>query len=205
MTGVPTSDAEWIDLLNRLTLYADNKLIPLYWRGVPAWKGGRPPKGIEATDLAAEAIEFFLSGQRNWNREKCPDFEQYLRGTVSSRISHLVNSLENKKTRPAPQPMSSDDEPTTSFEDTVPGTDPGPADVAARDELRDRARRLMEEALDGDPDALAILECLDAGIIKPADIAELTERPVADIYNAQKRFKRARARVRKGIGKGSTR
>jgi hypothetical protein len=67
------TDAEWMALVKRLTLHADWKLSRLYWRGVPAWKGGAVPGGVEPGDLAEEAIQLFLDGTRVWDREKCPE------------------------------------------------------------------------------------------------------------------------------------
>jgi len=180
----------------------------LRWRGVPGTKGGRAPGGVQACDLAAEALVLVIEGRRAWDPVSHPDFEQYLRSIIDSRVSALVTSAENRRTRRvesavpvADGPEAPDDPPEAQFPDPM---SPEPGDVVATRELRDQARALMEAELGNDPSALSILECLEADITKPAEIAELAGVSVEEIYNAQRRFRRAAEKVNRNLGQRKT-
>lgn len=203
MTTAPElTESEWTDLTKRLLVYADRKLMRLYWRGVPAAKGGRPPGGVEPHDLVWDAVELVLAGN-SWDPEEHPDLEDYMRGVISSRVSTMVNLLENRVTRRASPARPADDDAPQPPEASVADATPGPAKVVANEELRVQMRALMAEELGEDPITMAVLECVDAGVTKPAEIAELTGHAVTAIYTARRKFKRASERVRKAFGQRS--
>jgi hypothetical protein len=127
----------------------------------------------------------------------------FLRGVIDSRVYHLSKSLENRATRRMPAARRPDTDPDDPPEVPLADPAPEPGELVARVELRERVLALMEEQLAQDPAGLDVLECLDLGITVAAEIAEMTGRPVEDIYNAQRRFKRAAENVRKALGEGS--
>lgn len=46
--------------------------------------------------MAFDAIKLFLTGQRHWNSNKCPDLLKFLKGVVDSLISHQNGSAKRK-------------------------------------------------------------------------------------------------------------
>lgn len=85
---------DWADLYPRLLLIAAGKLNRLSWRGQ---RFGAIPAGKTATDIVHDAIVKTMSGQRAWNQQQNSLFD-HLAGVVSSEISHLVLSRENRTT-----------------------------------------------------------------------------------------------------------
>jgi hypothetical protein len=85
---------DWADLYPRLLLVAAGKLNRLSWRGQ---RFGAIPGGKTATDIVHDAIVKTMSGQRVWNQRQNSLFD-HLAGVISSEISHLVQSRENRTT-----------------------------------------------------------------------------------------------------------
>ncbi|MBN9523312.1 hypothetical protein J0H58_33170 [bacterium] len=164
-------------MLERLTWHAQQKYIRLVWQGVPAAAGGRAPGGIEPADLAAQAIVDVIEGRRRWNREAAPDFLDFLTGVVDSKLSHLSRSRENRPVR------------VVAPTDELPGREPAPEHTAAEGENLARLQDLVFAAVGQDPIALLVMEHLEAGVTRPAAIADRIGVDVREIYNAQKRLR----------------
>jgi DNA-directed RNA polymerase specialized sigma24 family protein len=73
--------------------------------------------------------------------------------------------------------------------------DPAPDDAVASAEARDRTHELLFAALKDDAEALTILECMEAEIYLPADIANCLGWEVATVNRAKRRLARAAARA----------
>jgi DNA-directed RNA polymerase specialized sigma24 family protein len=182
------SPIEWEDLLERLALHASNKLAKLYWRGAYARHGGAPPGAVEAADLAAEAITDLLDGVRTWDKTKCPSFTAFLMGVVDSKVNHLAESLENRRTRRFEEHGSGNGrEISTEMEN--------PAALVADEEYARLFHSALVTEIGDDPLALKLLECFEAGVTRPAEIAQLLGVDVSEINNAQKRLRRKAANV----------
>ncbi len=189
------SDDEWAELVERLSLYADSKLRKLYWRGLRIAQGGTVPGGVRPEDLAAEAITSFLEGTRHWNQEKQPEFLRFLMSIIDSKVSTLVEGLENRVTRridttdrrrnPLLKQVSSAKRPDT---------------IVAEEEVRNRTRTAILKEIDGDEMVEQLFECLEAEIDKPAEIAQLLDVDKAEVNNAQKRLRRATDKACKKLG-----
>lgn len=83
-------------LMKRLYLYSLARLQrKLVWRGE---NGGEIPGGKEAFDLVQIALEKALNGDRRWNKHK-NDLYTFLKGIISSEVSHIANSPENRLER----------------------------------------------------------------------------------------------------------
>ncbi|TWT60974.1 hypothetical protein [Rubinisphaera italica] len=187
MIEVPKlSEVEWEELVGKLTLHAHSKLIKLYWRGVPYAKGGAIPGAPSAQDFAAEAIEAFLDGTRTWDKTKHPDFLQFLLSVVDSKINHLVESAENRKTRRI-DTAKKHIEPAYELR----GKSKRPDEIVIDEEARRRNREAVLAVLGDDKLAKSLFECIEAEITKPAEIAEYLGLDVSDVNNAQKRLRRA--------------
>jgi RNA polymerase sigma factor (sigma-70 family) len=181
-----TSD-QWTELVERLALHASSRLRRLRWRGVPESLGGKTPGGIEAADLAQWTIVDVIEGKRKWDPATDPDFLKFLQSVVDSKVSHLVDAVENRKSRRL-VPASADDESSDAYELEAGGSTP--ADLVANRESAEKFRASVLKCLEGDDLAYKVLECLDAEYTKPTEIAEMLGISVADVYNAQKRMRR---------------
>ena len=187
------STTEQERLLDRLTDHALCKMRRLVWRGARVARGGSVPGGHEPYDLALEALSDALDGEsRDWNREKYPLLEAFLKSVINSKISNLVNLAENRREcRMAP--ATGKDGAAVQFD--VPGTGHDPLVILVdRESLPNLHAAAMKE-LDGEPLLLSILECMEAEIIKPSEIAEAVtsaEKPVTvnDVNNALRRLER---------------
>jgi hypothetical protein len=85
---------DWADLYPRLLLVAAGKLNRLSWRGQ---RLGAIPGGKTAADIVHDAIVKTMSGQRAWKAQQNSLFD-HLAGVISSEISHLVQSPDNRIT-----------------------------------------------------------------------------------------------------------
>lgn len=187
------TDKEWEELYRRLTLYAAWKVARLAWRG----GNGSTPGAKDAADFAAEAIAHTLEGRRSWNREKTHDFFEHLKGVVDSRVSALANSTENKR--------STQLEHDGINEPLIPHRARGPqAEVADREDS-ERFRSAVFKEIEGDELAQKIVECIDANITKPAEMAVVLERDVLEVNNGQKRLRRAVNKAMTALGRRSGR
>ena len=193
------STDEWDELLERLAHHARRKIARLAWRGV---RGGPVPGGVDPADLAAKALELAISGQRVWDRSAYPDYGPFLKGVVDSLISSLVRSVENCLTRRHGPSETGDGSPVTH---EIAGREQEPIDPATSREDREAFRAMVFKALDGDDGAFQVLECLEADITKPAEIAAYLGLPVSEINNVQRRLRRKLGNLgpkRKGGGCG---
>lgn len=172
----PLEQAE--HLVARLALYAQGKLMRLHWKGLPVNGTAGAPGAAGPEDLAAEALLDCLEGRRRWHPGQEPDLLRFLKSVVDSKVNHLAESLENRRTRPFPEPGD------------CAGAAPPPAVIVADQECADRLRAAVVRMIEGDEVAIQLLECLDAGIEKPSEIAVLLEMDVAQVRNAQKRVRR---------------
>jgi DNA-directed RNA polymerase specialized sigma24 family protein len=188
LANVPELTADqWTELVERLTLHASSKLRRLHWRGVSGSLGGKTPGGIEAVDLAQSAILDVIEGKRTWDPQADPDFLKFLQGVVDSKVSHLVEGLENRKSRRL-GPASAGDENSGAYE--VEASGPSPAELVVNRDSAETFRAAVIKCLEGDDLAYKVLECLEAEYTKPSEIAEMLGISVADVNNAQKRLRR---------------
>lgn len=194
------TDLEWEEVLKRLTLHAVSKVMPLVWRGVPGSNGGHVPGGKEAADLAAEAIVDTLEGRRTWNRADEPDFFEFLKGVVDSKVNHLAVSQENKRSR-----RIEGDGVRESPAYLVPDKARGPATGAAEKDGAERFRVAIIKEIGDDELVQKIFECLEAEITKPAEMAEVLGRDVTEINNAQKRLRNRTTKAMSALERRSAR
>ena len=184
------TDEEWEKMTKRLTLHAVRKLMPLVWRGVRGSNGGHAPGGAEAADFAAEAIVDTLEGRRTWNREAQPDFFEFLKGVVDSKVNHLANSQENRRARRIEHDGAGD-----PLAHLVPDKRRSPHVSLEEKDGAERFRAAVLKEIRDDDVAVRILECLEAEITKPSEMAVLLECEVAEVNNAQKRLRRGVTRA----------
>jgi len=176
---------DWKRISLQLEEYALYKARRLYWKS-----GYRDlPQGKTPEDIAHEAIEKTLSGERNWNPEKNPDILSFLKSVVDSLISHLVKSPNHKRLQPLPE-----DEDGNIREDIIQEWNPNislnPEEQVLEKEREDRIVGLMFELADRDPDLKLIIDAMMEGYTKAKEIAESKNMDIKNVYNLIKKFKR---------------
>lgn len=186
MTELPKlTNEQWHEYLERLTLHAAKKFRFLGWTAKHGNRTG--PHGKEAQDIAHEAICKVLNGKRRYNQEAYPDFMDFLQSIVDSLIYHLVKSFESKRFRPMP----ADTTDQGGYEEIeFEGREPTPARICVNKDIAERVKDILAQEFKDDVVVKGILECFEADFTKSSDIAELLDKDVKDIYNAQKRLRR---------------
>ena len=186
MAELPELTSEqWQESLERLTLHATKKFRFLGWTGKQGSRTG--PRGKEPQDVAYEAINKVLTGKRQYNQEVYSDFMDFLQSIVDSLIYHLSKSFENKRFKPMPATTT---EQGDCEEIEFEGQEPTPAKICVQKDIAEKVKGILHQGFKDDVVVNGILECFEADITKPADIAVLLEKDVKDIYNAQKRLQR---------------
>jgi hypothetical protein len=110
----------------------------------------------KAHEIINEVIDLiFVTGSRNWCKEDCPDFIDFLFGVVKS---HINNSF-NKKPRKL-EPLDDKLESQLNIQDTI-----------SANELR---KTIFDElkTLNADDEELMVFECMADGITKPDKISQ---------------------------------
>ncbi len=190
MPEVPNfTDDQWAELLDRLTHHALGKYRKCGWnrhgRGKLEWAG---PDGASPEDVAQEAVNLVLGGQRKYDSATQPDFAKYMRSVVDSLISHTAEKAVGRRTGRIP--LRTDGETGEMVEVEFPGAEPDPVEVCIADEVMELARDVVLRDAADDPLVQRLFECFEAGITKPAEVAECLEVDVREVNNAQKRFRR---------------
>lgn len=183
------TDDQWNELLERLTYYALSKFRKYGWRrGNPQkveWAG---PDGTSPEDLALAAVTSVVEGRRAYDSDTYPDFREFLRSVIDSQISHLAEKARSRRTDRIP--IARDGETGELAEVDICGDEPDPADTCMNRELLDSVRGVFAARIEEDPLLVQILQCMEAEITKPAEVAAVLGTDVKSIYNAQKRFQR---------------
>lgn len=174
-------------LVKRLTLYALYRLRHLTWRGALIAHGGAVPGGYEAQDFVSRAMIKSLDETREWNRDVFPTLEAFLRSIIKSDINHLAESLDNVHGR---RLITASEQDETEIVYEPAGAEPDPLSVVIDEEWREQYRAAVLRELNGDPLLTDLLRCYEAAVTKPREIARRLARPVAEIYDALKRFRR---------------
>lgn len=187
------SNDQWTIILKRLALHADNKLRRLIWRGVSGRQGGTPSGGIQAEDLAAEAIIDLLDGRRVWDASRNPDLIDWLRDVIDSKVSHLVEGKENRVMRRFFAEMNEAD--VTAVSRGRIGTEQPPDESLAEAEEIARLCDSIRVEFAGDDVATRLFSCCIDGVSKPSEVAMILQLPVQTIYDAQKRLRRGVERI----------
>jgi DNA-directed RNA polymerase specialized sigma24 family protein len=177
----------WEDTIPRLVLYAIRKAKRLYWQGI---MNGHMPGGREAQDVVQDAIEDVLNGRRFWNPVSQPDLFAHLRSIVDSKLSHLVESMEHRSVRSeSALGARNEDAPGLTSLAELPASGASPFETLVQAEAEDFFWGFYELLAD-EPLLQKVIEWIDAGIDRPADIAVHLGVPPREIYNARKRLQR---------------
>ncbi len=177
---------DWKSIYPALVTYALMKIKKLKWRSTD----NKPPSGLEPEDIAKDAIASLYEGRRNWDPSRRPDILKHLKSIVDSNINHLVYSSEHLR-RVYVQAKNDNDE--DQLLENLQIETLTPFDEISAKNLIENLRKDVE----GDEMLETILLCIEEGIDKPSDIAELFNLKVEDVNNGQKRLRRMAEKYRK--------
>lgn len=166
------------ELIERLTRHAKFKMAQLRWRGAFIAQGGSAPRGTEPGDLVLESIKRALEGKRKWNHSAYSTLGGFLCSVIDSLVSELVQSTDNRTVRRLPAGSSE----TLAVPDTTITLE---IDIPWQQRFHEAAVK----QLNGEPFLLKLLDCMEADITKPSEIAEMLGVPVATVNNEKKRLK----------------
>jgi hypothetical protein len=172
-----------------LTLYAARKFIRLGWRGRGRNFDRAGPGGVSPDDMASSAITSVIDGTRNYDPHSQPDLMRFLESIVDSQVYHLAHSPPARKTRPLPLAAGAGKGENLK-EIEFPSRDPDPLEICLSTDMVAKAKAVVVAEAGKDPEILKIFECLEAGIHKPSEMAEVLGMDIARINNAQKRLRR---------------
>jgi hypothetical protein len=175
------------ELIEFLQLFAARRINRLWWGGLR----------LQPEDLVDRAFELVLDGTRVWDQERHPDPRTFFCGIIKSLVSHAVESGKNVNEQLV-EPGSKAAAVLDVASDKM-----NPDDLVADAQLSRDFKKALKSALDGDPLAAQLLECFEADIVKPAEMAVVLNTPLRDINNAQKRLARKLEPVYKELFKRS--
>lgn len=187
------------------------------------WRSGNPmelPRGETYDSIVSKAIKMVLDGsERHWDPKKHPDVTKYLMDTLDSLVNHLANCSDNKLVKYESDCVGNDEkqwhtggserDPTTDW--LVPQQTPESILLRKEDQtLGDLALRMLVDSCKNDPVLLRVIDAMQMGQDKPAEISLSTGIQIEEIYNAIKRLHRKAALVRRRMqsnaidGRGET-
>jgi DNA-directed RNA polymerase specialized sigma24 family protein len=183
---------DWEAILTELLRYTMSLMKNREWLSV--W-GGHLPGAREARDIVMSTVEDIIEQKRRIPNDI--PLLAFLKNVIRSKVSHLVNSLENRRTtRLAPSPGEGQE-----FENIhePKGNDPLPDCEAISKETETKNAHLLDlliEFLSDDSELQKVIECNLDGIFKREEIASRLAKPVKEITNIKKRLDRRLAAFR---------
>ena len=165
----------WETLLIKLRAYA---ITAFYRYRINSERGllGKEPK-----DFMEEAIEMVFMEQRKWNVTAYPDLFDFIAGVIDSLISNYLSKKKYEQT-------------TNEFE-TVIETDTRETGSIDGLLIASEMFAALQKELDGDDDALVVIECMGDGVMKPQQIRDDLGLSESELNNILKRIRRARKRA----------
>ena len=204
------SKEEFDRLVLHLGNYALRESKRYYWR---TGDSVELPGGETVESIVYLAIEKTITGERNWDSQKDPDFKKYLMDVIDSLLNHLATGKENTMLTAVPEVGSDDrkDWETGAAKRTAeadwlarqtatPEEELLEKEAAERDgQLRDRAIGALLESSKDDKELTFVIEAMLDGYDKPGEIANVTGIDIRDVYNVMKRLNRKIAVIRKQL------
>jgi hypothetical protein len=185
MDGVPAfTEDQWQKILNRLIIYAQRKYFKLGWKNKDNY---RSPSGKGPEDIASEVIEEIIENRRIYDAQKQPDFEQFLKACVDSVIYNLIHSSGFEKKKAMPYVITDEGETEEIDQESK---EINPLQICVTKDLTEKVKSILQSTFSEDKLVCGIIDCLDAGIDKPSELAEYLEIDVKEIYSAQRKLQR---------------
>jgi len=148
------------EIMDSMTAYVYGRIKTI---GVKDLEGKTPE------DFVGEVLMKVVEGERDWSKAKC-SFKDFLFGCLKSHLYNFFKSFEQKYEAELPEIESS-------------------VESESESELKQIAIKKLKE--DGAvQDEIDVFECWIDNMNKPAEIAELLEKSVKEVYNITKRLER---------------
>jgi hypothetical protein len=181
-------------LIKKLLAYTLVRLKGLVLRG-KSWKPGTVlPEGMTEEDLVHKAVELALGGDRKWNKEEDPKFEDFMTGIIRSLAGHLATGAENGLMRSSVGRTRDGQEFDRIERATSPTRNPEEQTFSGKHAALQKAFiQSMFDDLGNEPEMAAVLEQL-LDDKQPSEIAAAVGLKATDIFNLQRRLHR-RART----------
>ncbi len=189
MTEIPelTND-EWAEYLERLTLYAAKRFTYYGWIGNRKKNERIGPKAMSPQDLAANTIINIIEGKRLYNPEAYPNFMAFLCSAIDSQINNLSTLVEHKRKKSLLQEKYENNENTIPTE--IQGNEPDPSRSCMNKELVEMLKMSLAPDFNKNKIMRDIFDCMEGGITKRREIAQLLDVNVKEVDNARKRLYR---------------
>jgi len=183
---------DWEAILKELLRYTMSLMKNREWLSV--WSG-HLPGAREAHDIVMSAVEDVIEQKRRLPGDV--PIVAFLKNVIRSKVSHLANSLENRRTTRL-DPLPQEDHEAGEIHEPK-GNDPLPDCDAISKETEIQNARLLDlliEFLSDDPELQKVIECNLDGIFKREQIASRLGKSVNEITNIRKRLDRRLAAFR---------
>lgn len=176
-------EMDWDSVLLRVLKYAVQVSKKFYWLGYK----------VDPEDLVSEAVTQAYGGNRNWNKNTCPDFANFLIGIIRSITSHTAEH-EAKFTKESifSEDGSSKDNKLLVTVDTITGYC-RPKTPEEKFIETDNLQKLMDvlDKLENENEDLGmVILCIKDEISEPRYIAQETGFEVSKVYNLLKKLRR---------------
>jgi DNA-directed RNA polymerase specialized sigma24 family protein len=192
--------ADWGSIALKLTDYAAKKARRYRWKMTTV------VGGMNAEDLAYEAIAKVLDGERNWDPEKTPDLLGYLKSVVDSLISHLFQSMDRRKVQGFPKGEEEEileeslkmADPESDEAKHLPGKSPTPEQALLSKEQQqaeETAYTTILNSVEGHEDLEAVTLCIMDGMTKPSEISEATGLEINQVYQLKRKLNRKASQI----------
>jgi RNA polymerase sigma factor (sigma-70 family) len=176
-------EADWPSILPAVLKYAEARARKFKWLG----------DEVDPEALVQEAIVRAYSGERNWNREKCPRFENFLIGIIRSMTSHTAEREINFTKLPLYYEDGTlrNGEIFKSSEGARGVSNPKtPEELLIEGENLKNLMNILDELGSDNEELGMVILCLEDVIGKPREIAKATGYKINKVYNLLGKIRR---------------
>lgn len=183
---------DWGDIAKKLTAFVIHYLNHCVDKKYKDWN---LPQGYKAEDVAYKAISDVLSGTRNWQPDKDPDFLKYMQFSVCrSIISNLISKAETQTTTQAGQSTYFNSDDSSESMEYYDGSFINLGLFFEQEMDNETFLNKLESELKVDETGkLVLLSLLDGNPTR--EIAKDLDMSENDVSNAKKRIKRAAEKI----------
>lgn len=192
----------WVLQYKDLTKYTSWRAAPRY-----GWPANDVFRDLAPEDVAHEAIEKLLNGDRVWDKERVPDLQYFLRKVVDSLLSNHADSAYVKKrefpTIKASKDRGKEEDMVDPLDSTVPSSAKGDRvieELVARETSESAAKLIqrIEDAIASDEELALLLMCIKDGITKSREIEDAVGIPSARVSELKRKLEQKASRALRG-------
>lgn len=182
-TRICLDEADWPSVLPPVLKYAEAQAKKYKWLGVD----------VDPDDLVQNAIQLAYSGQRKWDREKCPRLDKFLIGIIRSITSHNAEH-ENNFPKESIFDVNGKIKNNLIYNSKDKKDSFSAAGNPENELVENEKEKILEDTLkkiaSEDDELGMVILCLEDGINKRSKIAEETNFDINKVYNLIRKLKR---------------